>query len=78
VVVVAGEGRDRMQTSIGIAFLSLKFEMSFLDIVDTALCPLIVDNSSNEISISFLSFTAPFTPRFKQIFSKRGACIIVE
>ena len=40
--------------------------------VATAFCPVILLSSSMAISINFLSVTAPFTPRFKQILVSLG------
>src|SRR5690606_24097789 len=56
---------------------SLKLEISLLETVGIAFCSEMSVFSFTASSISFLSATAPFTPWFKQILTRRGHCLIV-
>src|SRR5688572_13053064 len=68
--------RSVTRTPIGMFSRSLKFEIAFFDLVDTAFWPVIVLISSSAASISFLSVTATPIPLLMQIFSIFGTCMI--
>ena len=65
-------------TPIGTPLRSLKLEMSFLETVATAFCPLIVVISLIAPSINFLSDTASPIPWLRQILVILGTCIELE
>ncbi len=60
---------------MGIFLRSLKLDISFLDNVATAFCPVMADNSAMAVSIIFLSATAIPKPWLMTIFSNFGTCI---
>ena len=67
--------RNVTLTPMGIPLLSLKFEMSFFDLVATAFCPLIAVISLIPKSMSFLSAMASPNPWLIEIFNSRGTCM---
>jgi len=63
---------------IGTPLRNLKLEISLVEYVATARCPLINVISSTAASTNFLSAVALPIPWFKQIFVMQGTCILEE